>query len=235
MEEYKIIPQAPDYKINRNEEVIRTINGKPLLALAGGKVLLKKPDGTMQSFMTADLVNEIFGNEDTKGQLRSQVVDFVESNKVIVQSETNPSGDFVGPITYVNLTAEEQKELEKEINTSNDTNPTNNDNKPKGKSKREKFVWTFIGKTGAGKSPKGMEKKKDDESPKTFTATKEVAKIIELDCSESMKIWKLHQAGCSNEEILAHLKLPKEKSKKCNNTIWNYKHSPSMRKKADLK
>lgn len=256
MNEFKIIPQAPDYKINKEGEVIRSSNGRPLLSLSGGKVLLKKLDGTMQSFMTADLVNELFGNEDTKGQLRSQVVDFVENNKILIQSETDPDGSITRPITYVKPTAEEQKELEKEeINTneSEDANLVKDDEKPK--AKRNKFEWVFNG-TGAGKSPEHPESKVPKKKEKVKKSiqkevgvtpdgisgpvtkevlTKEIKRIISLDCSESMKIWKLSQVGCSNEEILTHLKLPKEKSKKCLNTIWNYKNNPSMRKKADLK
>lgn len=227
MDEFKIILQAPDYKMNKDGEVRRVINDKPLLILGGGKVLLKKPDGTMQHFVIDDLVRELFGNEDTKGQLRSQVVDFVSNNKVVVQSETNPTGDFTVPIIYVKPTAEEQKELEKGTSQGKEASPIK-DEKPKTKSKIEKVKKSIQKKVGviADKISGPVTKE---------AITKEIERIASLDCSESMKIWKLHQVGCSNEEILFYLNLPKEKSKKCLNTIWNYKHNESMRKKADLK
>lgn len=129
MNEFKIIPQAPDYKINKECEVRRVINDKPLLILDDRKVLLKNKDGALQRFSVEDLVKELFSTTTTK------------ELEEIEQNDTHESEDAdLVKQESVSPESSEQKStehIESEI--------------PK---KRKKYIWTFIGKTGSGKPPK---------------------------------------------------------------------------------
>lgn len=94
MSDYKIIPKAPDYKINKEGEVLRS-NDTKVFVLAGRKALLRKPDGTMEQFSIDDLVNELF-NDEAEVETKVHNSDFhpsPESEIVSEENNTNESED----------------------------------------------------------------------------------------------------------------------------------------------
>lgn len=88
MNEFKTIPNAPEYKINSEKEVRRISNDKPVFVLAGGKVLLKTSDGGMDHFIVEDLVKELFNNNIDVEQI---ITNKTNNSNPMITNETNPT------------------------------------------------------------------------------------------------------------------------------------------------
>lgn len=244
MEEFKKIPKASNYEINAEAQIRNVSDKKPKSLSKDGKALLKKDDGGWEYFAAEDLAKELFYTLIEFGSSKEQppiAIDYVEISNV--------------------GTALVENELSKKIRDAEESNTNESEDVDLvgdfKKSKREKFAWAIIGKTGVGKSHKEMDKKREkiekvakvktEKKDKLkvdkdqvnhchpFVETPKISAVLKLKCSESIKLWKLHKLGCSTDEILAHLQQPPKKAHSFNSIIWRYKQNKKLRDRADLK
>lgn len=210
MSEFKIIPDASDYKINKNAEVIRISNDKPVFVLAGARVILKNNNGNNVPYNVDELVRQLF-NDD---------VDNSDSSLKVFSSSNMPCGDISSEEQSDTHESEDKllvnqefinEVIRKETNTilvhnnisCHISEPCEDRKRGRGRPKGSKNVNAKI------KSEKEPKKEKET-NPTDFKVTKEIQRILDLDEFDRIKICKLHMLGCSVDEIIVHLKKPKK-------------------------
>lgn len=197
MEEFKTIPDAPDYTINKEGEVKRT-NGTTVFHLADRMVILKKKDGLNGHFSVDDLVGKLF-------------------TITTIKPTANDVNDHPLEESSVSLNKEREIKEENETNESEDKNLIKEDIEP----------------TAIEENPKNKTRgrKKKSEVISSDKSSAEIEHILNLDEFDRVKICKLHLLGCTNNEILFHLKKPKSSYASVAVTISQYKADKKLQER----
>jgi len=173
MNEFKQIPKALLHEIDK-EGNIQTIDKKsPIFPhpMGGNNVILKMPDGERVPFFVSELVAEVFGEKPKYKK---------EEIKEVVKENKNNEG--LEPFEKLHTTPKKEKlpsvlqeKSERAIDTAQMPSSGEVTHKKRGRIPKEKIVVS-------------------NNNP-------DIKKIMALDCFDSIKMWKLHQIGVSNEEI----------------------------------
>lgn len=212
--EFRPIEKAPLYEMDKDGN-IQTINKKtPAIPYPIGSknVILKLEDGRRVTFKLDDLFQETFG-EKVKPEIEQEVEQKAEeSEKIIPDDETILTDEKIEEIPVEQEVEKSERAMDTEQMPSS------------GK-------ITSIKKEKKVKVIKEKKDKKVKEERKVSSDNPIIKKIMALDCFESIKMWKLHEAGISDADITILVNDPHDFV--VVKTLEKYKKNETLRSRAD--
>lgn len=205
MSEFRQISQAPLYEIDKEgyiQKIITKVRAFPS-PMGSNNIKLIMDDGTRKPFLIDELVAETFG-----GKIKIEIEQEVKEKSVdeLRATETIRTDGITEEILVER--AKDKEKLKKESTEITHLKVSDVETKQikVKKEKKEKVVKEVKDKkVKVSKQLKDIETKLRElrikNEPRIYSENPIAEKIMQLDCMETIKMWKLHKIGVSNADI----------------------------------